>query len=477
MSASDPLTPAALGDFDAIYAAYAEHVHAPGVVAGVVKGGRLAHLFTHGVADIKAGTPVTADTGFRIASMTKTITALTILMLRDEGRLSLEAPASAYVPELADLPPPTADSPAITVRDLLSHTEGFVTDDPWADRAMRMTPAEFSTLLQGGQLFARAPGVAFEYSNLGYGILGRVISNLCGKPFQQAITQRILRPLGMASTTFDPDAMPDARRARGYWYRDGAHGEEPPEPDGEIGSMGGIVTTARDYARYVAFLLDAWPPRDDAETGPVRRATRRELASSHAMPGEARTRTIEGKSLSVAVAYGYGLATAADPQLGRVLGHSGGLPGFGSNVIFSPDAGIGLFAFANVTYASPEPTNIEAASALHAHGLWRPRPVAVSDVLHAAAGAVARAFAAGDLAACRAHFAPNLLADLPLEHRNRLLEGLKVQMGEGRIERIEARHRLAGRIHLACERGAVVCDLALTPGRDPKIQVLRFEAG
>jgi D-alanyl-D-alanine-carboxypeptidase/D-alanyl-D-alanine-endopeptidase len=464
-------------DFDAIYAAFAERVHAPGLVAGVVRDGGLAHLFLHGLADVEAGSPVTADTGFRIASMTKNITALTILMLRDEGRLSLEAPASTYVPELAGLARPTADSPPVTVRDLLSHTEGFVSDDPWADREMRMTPEAFSAFLRDGGLFVRAPGVAFEYSNLGYGILGRTITNLCGKPYQQAIAERILSPLGMTATTFDPHAMPDAQRARGYWFRDGAHGEEPPEPDGEIGSMGGIVTTASDYARYVAFLLDAWPPRDDADPGPVRRASRRELALCHAMPGEARTRVVDGKALPVATAYGYGLTSAADPELGRLLAHSGGLPGFGSNVLFSPDAGIGIFAFANVTYAGPEPTNVEAASKLYAHGLWRPRATPVSAELAAAAQVAAQAYAAGRLDAAQPYFAPNLLADIPLENRNRFLAALTAQLGEGRLDRIEASHRLAARLHFVCERGAARCDLSLIPGRDPKIQVLRFEAG
>jgi D-alanyl-D-alanine-carboxypeptidase/D-alanyl-D-alanine-endopeptidase len=474
VAAAAPLDPATAADINAVYAAFAERTGAPGVAAGVVKDGGLAHLFTHGVANRDTGAPVSAHTAFRIASMTKMVTALTILMLRDEGRLSLEASALTYVPELADLPPPTADSPPITVRDLLSHTEGFVTDDPWADRAMRMTPDEFSAFLRGGHLFAQAPGVAFEYSNLGYGVLGRIISNLCAAPFQQVITERLLRPLGMASTVFDPDAVPAETLAAGYWRRDGVFGEEPPEPDGEIASMGGIITTASDYARWVAFLLDAWPPRDDAEAGPVRRATRRELAISHAMPGEARSRVVDGKTLPVAIAYGYGLASAADPQLGRCLAHSGGLPGFGSNVFFSADAGVGLFAFANVTYAGPEAANVEAASILHAHGLWRPRPVAVSPVLQAAANAVARAYAAGELEGAQAHFAANLLADLPLAARNGLLAEARSKFGDGRLDRIEARHALAGRVVLACERGEVACDLALTPGADPKLQVLKF---
>lgn len=464
------------GDVDAVYAAFAERTQAPGVVAGVVKDGGLVHLFAYGVSDLERGTPVNADTAFRIASMTKNVTALTILMLRDEGRLSLEAPAADYVPELADLAPPTADSPPIRVRDLLSHTEGFVTDDPWADRAMRMTPDEFSAFLRAGGLFAQAPGVAFEYSNLGYGVLGRIIGNLCGAPFQQVIAERLLAPLDMNATVFDPDQVPDEVRARGYWRRDGAWGEEPPEPDGEIAAMGGLITTASDYARWVAFLLDAWPPRNDADTGPVRRATRRELALSHAMPGPARSRvTAGGETLPVAIAYGYGLASAADPQLGRCLAHSGGLPGFGSNLFFSPDAGIGLFAFANVTYAGPEPANVEAASVLHTHGLWRPRPVAVSPALQAAAGQVADGFTAGRLDGIQAYFAPNLLADLPLEVRNRFLAELKSRLGDGRLDRIEARHALAGRLYFASERGEAACDLALTPGADPKIQALRFD--
>ncbi len=466
----------AYADLDALFARFAATVHSPGLAAGVVRGGRLDHLFVTGVADAASGRPVSADTGFRIASMTKNVTALAILMLRDEGRISLEAPIGDYVPELADVPLPTADSPAVSVRDLLSHTEGFVSDDPWADRAMSLTPEAFSALLKGGRLFAQAPGVAMEYSNLGYGILGRAISNLTGQPYQRFITERLLAPLGMAATTFDPFAAA-ARHAIGYHWRDEAWGEEPFEPDGEIGAMGGLVTSSTDYAQYVAFLLDAWPARDDAEQGPVRRASRRELALSHAMPGPANLRIADGESLAVSSAYGYGMVSVHDPRLGRVLTHSGGLPGFGSNLLISPEAGVGVFCFANVTYAGPQPTNFEAATILQAAGLWTPRPLAVSPALQAAAEAVTRAWAAGRFDGAVDLFADNLLPDGPLAARNALLATLKARFGEGRLDRIEARHALAGRAHLACANGAVTCDIALIPGPDPKIQSLRFEAG
>ncbi|HEY2751106.1 serine hydrolase domain-containing protein [Phenylobacterium sp.] len=467
----------AYAEIDAIYGRFASEVHAPGLVAGVVREGRLDHLVTVGVADRQSGRPVTADTAFRIASMTKNVTALAILMLRDAGRLSLEAPIGAYVPELADQPLPTSDSAPVTVRDVLTHVGGFVSDDPWADRVLGMAPSDFTSLLGSDGLFAQAPGVAFEYSNLGYALLGRAITNVSGRPYQEAIGELLLAPLGLTDTTFDVSAIADDRRARGYHWRDDKWGEEPAEPDGEFAAMGGLVTTARDYGAYLAFLLNAWPPRDAPETGPARRSTRRELGLAHAMPGPARPRKAVDGSIMVATAYGYGLNSSADPLLGRCLHHSGGLPGFGSNVLFGPDAGVGVFAFANITYAGPEPANFEAAGRLHAAGLWRTRAVPVSIALRAAAKAVEQAYAVGQLDDAKTRFALNLLLDEPLASRNASLAKLRSRFGDGRLSRIEVRHALAGEVHLTCERGAVICDLVLTPGPDPKIQTLRFEAG
>ena len=104
--------------------------------------------------------------------MSKAFTALAILKLRDEGRLSLDALAETYVPEMRGWRYPTSDSPRIRVRDLLSHVGGFVTDDPWGDRQQVLTEAEFTRMLRDGVPFTRAPDTAFEYSNFGYALLG-----------------------------------------------------------------------------------------------------------------------------------------------------------------------------------------------------------------------------------------------------------------------------------------------------------------
>ena len=169
-------------EIDAVCKAFVHEHRLPGLAAGIVRDGRLVHATTIGLADQEARRGVSTETGFRIASMTKNMTSLAILVLRDRGLLRLDAPLYEYVPQFAAVRPATTDSPPVTVRDLLTHTAGFVTDDPWGDRVLGMTPAELDAIMATGTLFARPPGLAFEYSNLGYGIAGRVLTNVSGGP-------------------------------------------------------------------------------------------------------------------------------------------------------------------------------------------------------------------------------------------------------------------------------------------------------
>ena len=209
--------------------------------------------------------------------MSKQFTALATLRLRDAGKVSLDAPAEKYVPELRQLHYPTSDSARITVRDLLSHAAGFVTDDPWGDRQLDMSEADFSRFVAGGVPFSRAPGMAYEYSNFGYALVGRVVSNTSRTNYSRYITDSFLRPLGMSHTVWDIAAVPATQRAIGYRWENEAWIEEPVLGPGVFGAMGGLITTANDYARYVAWLLAAWPPRDGAEDGILKRASVREI--------------------------------------------------------------------------------------------------------------------------------------------------------------------------------------------------------
>lgn len=300
-------SPAALAEARTIFTDWQRAAHVPGLVYGIVADGQLAAVHGSGVQDIAGGAPVTSDSRFRIASMSKAFTALATLKLRDEGKLSLNAPAETYVPELKGWAYPTGDSARITVRDLLNHTAGFVEDNPWGDRQQVISEAEFTAMLKAGVPFSRSPGLAMEYSNLGYALLGRIISNVSGTRYQDYIRRELMLPLGMTATGFDIFASPRGSRSIGYRWQDNRWVREPDMKDGAFGAMGGVETTASDYAKWVAFLLSAWPARDGPETGPVRRSTVREIVTgSNFIEGTMRNPAIGGPPCRQARAYAMG---------------------------------------------------------------------------------------------------------------------------------------------------------------------------
>src|SRR4051812_45983368 len=344
-SAQAPPAPraAAYATLDPIFAKFAADNHVPGLVFGVVVGGKLDYVRALGVQDTKTNAPVTADTVFRIASMSKQFAALATLKLRDGGKVSLDAPAERYVPELVKLHYPTTDSPKIRVRDLLSHAAGFVTDDPWGDRHLAMTEAEFSKFIAAGVPMSRAPGTGYEYSNYGFALVGRIITNTARRNYADYVTQQFFTPLDMRATTYDYREVPAARRAVGYRWENDAWVEEPVLGPGTFGAMGGVLTSANDYAKYVAWVLNAWPPRDGPEDSILARASVREITRPANFAAVQPPLTEGGCSRSAS--YGYGVVPYQDCVLGVYFAHSGGLPGYGSNVLMIPARGLGVFAF------------------------------------------------------------------------------------------------------------------------------------
>ena len=165
------------------------------------------------------------DTVFRIASMTKSFTALAILKLRDEGKLSLDDPVRKWIPELAGMPKATKDSPEITIRHLLTHSEGFPEDNPWGDRQLARSDAFLAAMVKAGIPFSNAPGVAFEYSNTGFALLGRVVAKVSGMRYRDYVDANILKPLGMTSTYWEASAVPKERLAEGLRLADEKGGD------------------------------------------------------------------------------------------------------------------------------------------------------------------------------------------------------------------------------------------------------------
>ena len=185
------LPPGAAAAADEVVASYQRGEGQPAVAYGIVAGGSLAHAGGVGESWL-GGPPPGADTVFRIASMTKSFTASAVLALRDSGVLRLDDPVTDFVPELRGQPGVTADSPAISLRHLLTMTSGFPTDDPWGDRQQGTPLPDFAAILARGVRPAWAPGTRFEYSNLGYAVLGRVIAAVTQADYADFVRDRVL---------------------------------------------------------------------------------------------------------------------------------------------------------------------------------------------------------------------------------------------------------------------------------------------
>jgi CubicO group peptidase (beta-lactamase class C family) len=470
---------------DALAGSFQQRGGQPGLAYGIVEDGRLVHA--GGLGEQWLGGPAPgAGTVFRIASMTKSFTASALLALRDEGRLALDDPAGKFVPELHGLAPPSSDSPPVSIRHLLTMTAGFPTDDPWGDRQQGLPLAEFSAFLASGPRFAWAPGARFEYSNLGYAILGRVITAVSGRPYHEFVRDRLLRPLGMARSGFEAAEFGPRDLARGY--RRGPDGWEELTPDGcgAFAPMGGVFSCVADLARWVSGFAGAFPPGEPGAGGahPLARATRREMQLPQvAMPPPALARLPGDPADGGPVSYGFGLFVEERPARGQVVSHSGGYPGFGSNMRWHPGTGIGAIVLANSTYAAA-PT---LAAALLDAAVAEAAPTRPATGQAAGYAAPAGPWPA-TLAAQRETnkllyhwsnaradrlFSENVARDEPYPERRHRIGLVRERIGvfgEDRNRPPEFDSPAHCRWWLRGDHGTVQAEIKLTPERDPRVQ-------
>ncbi|HUO32751.1 MAG TPA: serine hydrolase domain-containing protein [Bryobacteraceae bacterium] len=465
----------AFPDVDQIFRRYAAERKIPGMVWGVVIDGRLAHVASTGVRDRSSDAPVTDDTEFRIASMTKSFTVLAILKLRDEGKLSLEDPVSKWIPEFARMELPTRDTAPLRIRQLLSHSAGFPEDNPWGDQQLGASDADLTQWLRRGIPFSTPPDTRYEYSNYAFGLLGRVVTQASGMPYEKYVRTQILAKLRMDASTFEFSQVPADKRAVGYRLQpDGTYAVEAPLPQGAFGSAGGLLTTATDLGKYVAFHLSAWPPRDDAETGPVRRASVREM--SHMWTPSNLTVGRSGGVLQAAeTGYGYGLRIATDCRFEHIVGHGGGLPGFGSYMAWLPDYGVGMFAMANLTYVGPsEPISQAWDVLLKTRGLQK-RELPASPILSQMRVHIVHLWKSWDDAEAKRIASMNLFLDAPIAQRRAGIQKLKDEVGEcGAAGPVIPENWLRGQFNMTCSKGTVGVFYTLSPTQPPAVQHLEF---
>jgi CubicO group peptidase (beta-lactamase class C family) len=500
---------------DAIVAGYFARGAAPAISYGIVRDGALVHAAGFG-ARVAGGPPPDAATVFRIASMSKSFTASSVLLLRDDGLLALDDPAEKYVPELADWPPVTPDADRVTIRHLLTMTAGFPTDDPWGDRQQGLPAVDFGALLAGGVSFNWAPGTRFEYSNMGYAILGRIITAASGSEYSEFVRTRLLAPLGMARTGYTAEEFggvsapaaaaagtppsAEANLAQGYRRSGGKWMPVPYEPYGAFAPMGGVYSTVRDLATWVHGFARAFPPGDHDDRGhhgdhgdghPLRRAARREMQLPQAVTGWKAPVRLPGGGPVQPGYYGFGLFVDEDSAVGRIVTHSGGYPGFGSNMRWHLPTGLGVIALGNGTYASMSwlaglilETIVPSSPASHvalapardrvaaggrvgdqSGGAW-PETVAAQD-------AVSALFASWDDTAADALCTENVALDAPWAERRHALKLVRSRIGEFRPSDTRApesdtpAHR---RWWLTGAHGTVQAQIQLSPQRPPRVQ-------
>lgn len=452
-----------------MYKDFAAKHHFPGYAYGIVVDGQLLYKGAEGFANIEEKIPATTSSMFRVASMSKSFTSLAILHLRDAGKLKLDDPVEMYIPELKGQGL-TNDAPVITICHLMSHSAGFPEDNPWGDRQLADSEKDLTDLINGKLSFSNVAGVEYEYSNLGFAMLGYIIHKVSGLSYDEYIQKNILNPLGMNQTTYEYTVIPKEKFAFGYRYINDTWRKEQPLKDGIYGAMGGMITSIDMFGKYVAMHEAAWPERNDVETLPVKRSSIREMHQPSRFISLNPSYTFpSGKKLATTGSYTYGLRWTIDAEHKKNIGHSGGLPGFGSNWQFLPDYGVGVILFANVTYAPTTLINTAVMDTLVQMAKLKPRQISVSPILAKRQQELIKIIPNWDNTG--SIFAENFFDDYPIDMLKNESTNLFKEMGAiVKVNNMIAENQLRGYCIIDCKNGKLKLSFTLSPENPALIQ-------
>jgi CubicO group peptidase (beta-lactamase class C family) len=233
-----------------------------GAVTVVAGRDRLLHLESTGHADLAARRPIAPDSLFWIASMSKPVTGVAVLLLHDRGKLDVNAPVAKYVPAFAALRTPSGQPANLTIAQILTHTSGLGEATTAQTQAAR-TLADLVPAWLGARMQFE-PGAQWKYCQSGINLAGHIVEVVSGLPFDVFLQRELFAPLGMTDTTFHPTAAQKARLALGYSKTKdtGELAVTPARPDYD-GSPerppqgnGGLYSTPLDYARFCQLLLN-----------------------------------------------------------------------------------------------------------------------------------------------------------------------------------------------------------------------------
>ena len=463
---------------DKMFKDHAERNHFPAMAYGIVVDGKLVFANATGFSNVEKKIPATTRSAFRIASMSKSFTAMAIMKLRDAGKLQLDDPASKYIPEMKALKYLSSDAPPITIRHLLTHSAGFPEDNPWGDRQLDNTNEELTGLMKQGVSFSNVPGYAFEYSNLGFALLGAIVSKVSGKPYQQYIDEAILQPLGMKDSKWEYSKVPSEQLALGYNWKGGQWTEEPLLHDGSYGAMGGLICSIEDFGKYIALHLSAWPPRNEDDKATLKRSSLREMQHPWEISGmNTNARRRDGTPCPIVGAYAFGLGWDRDCGQRVRIGHSGGLPGFGSHWRMLPDYGIGIVSFANLTYAGTGSINSLVLDTLISIAQLNPRVLPSSEILEKRKNQLLKLLPEWTNAKSSGLFAENFFDDNSIDTLRYRSNYFFARLGKiQRVGEVEPQNQLRGGFTLEGEHNTNVrIFFTLSPETNPLIQAVYIQ--
>ena len=311
-----------------------------GFALGVVRGGSREFLYEHGVADVSSNRPLAEDTVFRVASITKTFTAIAAMQLWEQGLVDIDAPANDYLRAFELVPAKAGWRPA-TLRHLMTHTAGIGEQVPRSGM-IRRDFGESVKLGQrvpslaeyyGGRLRLDAePGTRFRYGDHSPSTLGQIVEDVSGTSLDRYLREHVFEPLGMSDTTLVRSEVDQSRLATGYTLRSSGVRAVPDRAWVTAGATN-AYSTPRDMARYLAALMGGGANEHGSVLKPATVAT---MFAAQYQPHP----RIPGMGLAF---------WRRDAGGHQVVEHQGVIPGFDSQILVAPDDGIGVMAFTNGT--------------------------------------------------------------------------------------------------------------------------------
>jgi len=361
-----------------------EHKHIPALALAVTDGERI--VWARGFGEAQPGVPTDADTLFRVGSVSKLFTDIAVVARHEAGELDLDAEVSDFLPGFA--PAGVPEEGGVTLRRLMAHRAGLVREPPVGHYFDDTDPSLAATVESlNGIPLVFPPGLRQKYSNAGIAVVGRVLEHAAGMSFAEAVTEEVLVPLGLESSSFSLATAPADRVAHAsMWSYDG---REFPAPDFPLGMApaGSMVTSVRDLGRFLTLMAGgALPGVLDSEA----------LAEMWRVQFPADPDDAEPTGFGLGFARGRLETTSATGEtisLG-VIGHGGAIYGYSTELAFLPEAGLGAVAVSNVDFTNAVVSRIVRLALEAALGLREgtevalprsdPLPAGLSSRLHGA---------------------------------------------------------------------------------------------